>query len=58
MVDLLENREEKYLKHETIINQKIKEKLSLWWDKIEIPIALIEIHKKEKKLRALLAELR
>ena len=56
MTSLLENREDIFSLKENKCNLFLKEKLGLWWDKIEIPTALLEIHKKEKKLNQLFAK--
>ena len=42
----LEEREKKYDPSETELNHKMKNDLGLWWDKLPIPYALLELDKR------------
>lgn len=50
-LDLLEKRE-KSMPQEGNINQKLKDYMKLDWDKLPIPVALLEINKEKDKARA------
>lgn len=41
--DLLIEREEMNLEYENAINESLKNKFKLWWDKLPMPVALIEL---------------
>ena len=43
-IDLLEQRDENFLQLENDLNQKLREKLGIWWEKRSIPMALLELH--------------
>lgn len=45
LIDLLEQREEQYKEVECDQNQSLQDKYKLWWDKLPIPMALLELDK-------------
>ena len=44
---LLEDREAQNISFEDLVNQKLREKLNLFWEKTPLPLALLEIWDKE-----------